>query len=140
MNFKINFSILFLAMFLFLGCKSIKINEFKKQLVTPGFRGGVTKIKYSTTLISSKEFKLESVKIEKLDHEISNVSIIQIPNGTLIDSNKNIKPGNYFIEFSVLENVIAKESVDTLIISILIDNKKIEFMKNTILVKDLLGK
>jgi hypothetical protein len=137
---KINVSIILIIMVFISGCKSIEIFEVKKQFVLSGYKNGENKIKYSATIKSIKSFTIKKIKIDKVNEEISTFSIIELPSGKLITNSKDVLPGAYFVEVSVSENRINKESIDTLIISIVVNNKEKEFKKKTSLISNLLGR
>ena len=137
---KINVLVILIIMVFISGCKSIEINEVKKQFVLSGYLNGENKIKYSATINSTKSFTIKKIKIDKINEEISTFSIIELPSGKLITNSNEVLPGTYFVEVSVSENRINKESIDTLIISIVVNNKEKEFKKKTSLMSNLLGR
>ena len=137
---KINLSIFLLSMFIFSGCKSIEINDVKKQLVLTGHQLGTTKINYTSIITSKKEFTILSLKIDTIDKEFKSFSVIELPSGKLKNLNQKLLPGKYFIELSIPESLVSKESIDRLTFFISIKNKRIELRGETFLDKNLLSK
>jgi hypothetical protein len=127
-------------MFAFLGCKSITLNTVKKQLVMPGYRLGKPMIDYSTTIISKKNFKIISLKIDKLDKKFDSFLIIELTSGIIKYTNQNLKPGSYYIKLSIPEKLISKESVDNLTIEVSLKNKVLKLKSESFLSENLLGK
>lgn len=122
------------------GCKSIDVQKVKKQLFLPGYNHSKPKINYSTTIISRTEFKIVSLKIDKIDQEFTVFSIIELPSGKLKKVNQKLLAGSYYIELSIPENLVSKESIDLLTISVKINNKLLDFKKETFLAENLFGK
>lgn len=137
MNSKIIYFLLFL---MFMNCKSINVKEIEKQLVLPGLSSGKIKFKYSSRITSTKDFKILSVKIDKINTKFNNFTIIQLPKGTLKKSGENLLPGEYYIELNVPKNEIKKESIEVVTIEILLGNKRFYLKGRTLLIDDLLGK
>lgn len=125
---------------MFMNCKSISLKEIEKQLVLPGLISEKIKFKYSSKIISKNEFKILSVKIDKINTKINNFTIIQLPNGTLKKTGENLQPGEYYIKMNVPENDIKKSSVDVLTIEVLLGKKQLELKGKTVLIDDLLRK
>jgi hypothetical protein len=140
MNNKINFSVYLMLVIVLFGCKSIDIKDVKKQLVLPGYNLGKTKLKYSTTITSKEDFKIMSLKIDKIDKEFKSFSIIELPTGKLKNVDQKLVAGSYFIELSISENLVSKESVDIVTLTISINNKLLAIKSKTFLDKNVLGR
>lgn len=140
MIFKVKFLSVLLVLLTLYGCKSIEFNEVKKRLVLPSSKQGKIKINYSTKLISKKEFKILSLKIDKIDKEFKSFSIIELPSGKIKKYNELLKPGSYFLEMSVSESLVSRKSIDILTIKFAVNNKITEFEIETHLETDLLTK
>lgn len=125
---------------MFMNCKSISLKEIEKQLVLPGLISDKIKFKYSSIIISKNEFKILSVKIDKINTKINNFTIIQLPDGSLKKSGENLQLGEYYIEINVPKNEIKKTSVDVLTIEVLLGKKRLELKGKTLLINDLLGR
>jgi hypothetical protein len=140
MNYKVYYSVFIVIVFAFFGCKSLTLSTVKKQLVMPGYRLGKPMIDYSTTIISKKDFKIISLKIDKLDQKFDNFSIIELPRGKLRYTNQILKPGSYYIKLSIPEKLVSKESVDNLTIEVSLKNKVLKLKSKSFLSENLLGK
>lgn len=137
MNFKNTFFLLFLAL---MNCKSIELKDVKKQLVLPGYITEKAKFKYSSKIISKRDFKILSVKIDKIQTNFNNFTIIQLPKGTIKKSADILKPGEYYLFFNISENQIEKASIDILSVEVLVGNKRKKIEGNTLLNNDLLSR
>jgi hypothetical protein len=137
MNFKNTILLLFL---LFMNCKSIELKDVKKQLVLPGYITEKAKFKYSSKIISKRDFKILSVKIDKIKTSFNNFIIIQLPKGTIKKAANILKLGEYYIELNIPINEIEKESIEVITIEILLGNKRLEIEGKTLLINDLLSR
>jgi hypothetical protein len=137
MNFKNTILLLFL---LFMNCKSIELKDVKKQLVLPGYITEKAKFKYSSKIISKRDFKILSVKIDKIKTSFNNFIIIQLPKGTIKKAANILKLGEYYIELNIPINDIEKESIEVITIEILLGNKRLEIEGKTLLINDLLSR
>jgi hypothetical protein len=137
MNFKNTILLLFL---LFMNCKSIELKDVKKQLVLPGYITEKAKFKYSSKIISKRDFKILSVKIDKIKTSFNNFIIIQLPKGTIKKAADILKLGEYYIELNIPINEIEKESIEVITIEILLGNKRLEIEGKTLLINDLLSR
>lgn len=122
---------------MFMNCKSISLKEVEKQLVLPGLKSEKIKFKYSCKIISRNDFKILSVKIDKINAKFNNFTIIQLPNGTLKNSEENLQKGEYYIEMNVPKNEIIKTSIDVFTKEVLLGNKLLNLKGKTLLINDL---
>ncbi|MGK0412978.1 MAG: hypothetical protein ACJA1B_001180 [Polaribacter sp.] len=135
MNSKI---IYFLLLLTFMNCKSIDVKEIEKQLVMPGYSSEKIKLKYSCKIISKNDFKIISVKIDKINKEFKDFRIIQLPDGRMKNSGDTLKPGEYYIELNISKNQIQKTSIDVFMIDVLLGDKRLELKGKTLLINDSL--
>jgi hypothetical protein len=123
-----------------MNCKSIELKDVKKQLVLPGYITEKAKFKYSSKIISKRDFKILSVKIDKIKTSFNNFIIIQLPKGTIKKAANILKLGEYYIELNIPINDIEKESIEVITIEILLGNKRLEIEGKTLLINDLLSR
>jgi hypothetical protein len=123
-----------------MNCKSIELKDVKKQLVLPGYIAEKAKFKYSSKIISKRDFKILSVKIDKIKTSFNNFIIIQLPKGTIKKAADILKLGEYYIELNIPINEIEKESIEVITIEILLGNKRLEIEGKTLLINDLLSR
>ncbi len=122
-------------------CKSINIDAVTKQVVTPGIKSGVMKIKYTAKFTVDVKSVIKSIKLENQNNENLEFYIIDLSNGKLIDRNKYIDKGHYFIEATIPYVNDSKKIVDMLVFTInTSSDKEIIIKKQTNLKENLLMK
>lgn len=104
----------------------------------PGYPSEKIKLKYSCKIISKNDFKIISIKIDKINKEFKDFRIIQLPDGRMKNSGDNLKAGEYYIELNISKNKIQKTSIDVFMIDVLLGDKRLKLKGKTLLITDLL--
>ena len=112
----IYFTIGILVIFTLSSCKSkiAKINTIQKKIVYPGKQGEKITINYSANIKVLKEFKIDGITLVSNSEKIpiDKFSIIELPNGKIMQKTQKLPVGEYFFETSITFQDRFEKSID----------------------------
>jgi hypothetical protein len=129
MNKFIKIWSILIAVTFFVSCGSVgNLSKVKKTLVLPGRPQAKAFVRYSGKLKTNKPVKILKIRliIDQTAVSAHNVSVVNLDNGRIMNLNKLLPPGNYFIEVKLMDKSRFVSNNDKLIVKYkLKDNNKI---------------